>query len=216
MSVNAHHAYRHSGDGTDCDVCIRPATDLVHTNRREFLPPEANHAHLYLPGPQGECTFQGCERPASNPLHTVVRSADQRMVRQLTEEQPPPDGGEGDLWDEVIERIETVLLPAMQQRHDHGVEKYGQPVRRFNGRDALIDLFQELLDALVYTQQEISERERYHQLMRSDHGSDACVEMLRSVLAIAISQNGIGISPGGLSDGINAHSWVLVKREHLL
>lgn len=54
------------------------------------------------------------------------------------------------MWLEVIKD--------MEERRVHGIEKYGKPVQPFNGRDPLIDLYQELLDACVYTRQAIEER----------------------------------------------------------
>ena len=40
-----------------------------------------------------------------------------------------------------------------------GTEKHGTPLQAFNGRDALIDAYQEVLDAAVYLRQAIEERE---------------------------------------------------------
>lgn len=40
-----------------------------------------------------------------------------------------------------------------------GIRKYGTPLRAHNGRDALNDLYQELLDAVMYIKQLIMEQE---------------------------------------------------------
>jgi hypothetical protein len=39
-----------------------------------------------------------------------------------------------------------------------GIAKYGTPLQTFNGRDPLIDAYQEALDLAVYLKQAIMER----------------------------------------------------------
>jgi hypothetical protein len=46
----------------------------------------------------------------------------------------------------------------MQARDHAGRQKYGMPLQAHNGRDPLVDLYQELLDAVVYLRQAIEER----------------------------------------------------------
>lgn len=72
------------------------------------------------------------------------------MANERIKEQAPPKPAEGDMWLRVIEDMEARRL--------HGIEKYTVPVQPFNGRDPLIDLYQELLDACVYCRQAIEER----------------------------------------------------------
>jgi hypothetical protein len=47
----------------------------------------------------------------------------------------------------------------MLKRHQKGVETYGTPLFAHNGRDALKDLYEELLDAVVYLKQVMTERD---------------------------------------------------------
>jgi hypothetical protein len=64
--------------------------------------------------------------------------------------QPEPiENTLGAVWDQVIED--------MEQRNEAGVEKYGTPLQPFNGRDALVDAYQEVLDCAVYLKQRIAE-----------------------------------------------------------
>jgi hypothetical protein len=71
--------------------------------------------------------------------------------RKPTDQQPAPLVNDGPaVWGLVIED--------MQARDRLGRERYGVPLQPFNGRDALVDLYQELLDAVVYLRQEIEER----------------------------------------------------------
>lgn len=69
-----------------------------------------------------------------------------------TTSQPPPTpaGNSEDIW--------TLVRRDMQQRSLIGYQKYRQPVHAFNGRDALIDAYQECLDQSVYLRQEMERR----------------------------------------------------------
>lgn len=66
-------------------------------------------------------------------------------------DQPPIPNGSRPIWDRVIED--------MRERDRVGRERYGTPLQSHNGRDGLVDLYQELLDAVVYIRKEIAERE---------------------------------------------------------
>ena len=73
-------------------------------------------------------------------------------MSDYVKEQAPPKPSEGDCW--------RLVIADMEARRQHGIEKYGQPVQPYNGRDPLIDLYQELLDACVYIRQAIEERNK--------------------------------------------------------
>ncbi len=69
----------------------------------------------------------------------------------LNEPQPPPRANEFQpVWELVVED--------MRQRDRDGRHKYGVPLQSFNGRDALVDAYQEALDLCVYLRQAIEER----------------------------------------------------------
>lgn len=51
-----------------------------------------------------------------------------------------------------------LVLKDMEERRKHGIEKYGTPLQPHNGRDPLIDAYQEALDLCVYLRQAIEER----------------------------------------------------------
>lgn len=65
--------------------------------------------------------------------------------------QKNPEPNSGDVWLHVIED--------MNQRRAFGIAKYKTPVQAFNGRDALLDAYQEVLDLAVYLRQAIDERD---------------------------------------------------------
>lgn len=69
----------------------------------------------------------------------------------LTNEQPQPIANESPaIWDLVV--------ADMRERDHVGRQRYGIPLQANNGRDALIDAYQEALDLVVYLRQAIEER----------------------------------------------------------
>lgn len=67
------------------------------------------------------------------------------------EDQPPPVPNERPaIWDLVI--------ADMRERDTVGRKRYGTPLQAGNGRDALVDAYQEALDLAAYLRQEIEER----------------------------------------------------------
>lgn len=67
------------------------------------------------------------------------------------EDQPPPvPNDRRPSWELVIED--------MQERDRVGRERYGTPLQPHNGRDNLVDAYQEALDLVVYLRNEIEER----------------------------------------------------------
>lgn len=73
------------------------------------------------------------------------------MEREGYNAYEPPPVGEG-----------TVILPLvladLSERAKHGREKYGTMLRAHNGRDALVDAYQEAMDLVMYLRQAIEER----------------------------------------------------------
>jgi len=70
----------------------------------------------------------------------------------MNHEQPKPiENGLPAVWDLVI--------ADMKDRDFIGRERYGVPLQPFNGRDALLDAYEEALDLAVYLKQAIIERD---------------------------------------------------------
>ena len=67
-------------------------------------------------------------------------------------DQPPPTGGTGP-------SIHDLVVADLGDRKQVGLERYGTLLQAHNGRDALVDLYQELLDACCYARQAIAERD---------------------------------------------------------
>jgi hypothetical protein len=70
----------------------------------------------------------------------------------MNSEQPKPiENTQSYIWDLVISD--------MKQRDWIGNKKYNTRLQPFNGRDALVDAYQEALDLCVYLRQAIEERD---------------------------------------------------------
>lgn len=69
----------------------------------------------------------------------------------VTEQRAPVANTNPAVWDLVIE--------AMRARDAEGRRKYGVPLQPHNGRDMLVDAFQEALDLVVYLRAAIYERD---------------------------------------------------------
>jgi len=70
-------------------------------------------------------------------------------MTDLSKHEPDPQPGDGDSW--------ALVIADMERRRQYGIEKYGQPLQLFDGRDNLIDLYQEILDVAVYIRKGIAE-----------------------------------------------------------
>jgi hypothetical protein len=95
---------------------------------------------------------------AENPNKLAFEQAIERsgltpeeFAQRLNAYEPPPKKNDGPrVWDLVI--------ADMRERDLIGTAKYGTPLQPFNGRDALVDAYQEALDLAVYLRQAIEER----------------------------------------------------------
>lgn len=55
--------------------------------------------------------------------------------------------------------IQDLVVADIQARKKVGLERYGTFLQAFNGRDALMDAYQEALDLAIYLRQAIEERD---------------------------------------------------------
>lgn len=65
-------------------------------------------------------------------------------------DQPPPKPGGVP--------VQAVLIEALKRRMAFGLKKYGRPLETHNGRDPLIDMWEEMLDMVSYWTQYILEQ----------------------------------------------------------
>lgn len=67
-------------------------------------------------------------------------------------DQPMPTSAKGPV-------IQDLVIADVVERKQVGLERYGQYVHPHNGRDALVDAYQEALDLVMYLRQAIFERD---------------------------------------------------------
>lgn len=67
--------------------------------------------------------------------------------------QPKPVNTEGS------QSVTDAVIADLQFRREQGIAKYGMELRTNNGRDALVDAYQEAVDLAVYLKQALIERE---------------------------------------------------------
>jgi hypothetical protein len=94
---------------------------------------------------------RGAELEQPNP--TVIGKAIDKLIAHVESHNTPeplPSKGKQNVTEEVIKDL--------QERSAAGKEKYGTPLQTFNGRKPLIDLYQELLDAVQYLKQHLLEQ----------------------------------------------------------
>lgn len=76
----------------------------------------------------------------------------------ILDRQPNPiNESSDDVWQEIIDELPEHLLflkPFCIERRQQGIERYGVPLSRNNGRDPLVDAVQEGLDMAVYMKAE--------------------------------------------------------------
>ncbi len=71
---------------------------------------------------------------------------------KLVQEQAPPTANDKPaVWD--------LVMSDFKARDQEGRRKYGVPLQPHNGRDPLVDAYQEALDLCVYMRQAIYERD---------------------------------------------------------
>lgn len=83
------------------------------------------------------------------------------------QDQPPPKKNDGtQIWDLVIRDMKEIgrvgpvrdlVLADMSERDRVGRERYGTPLQANNGRDYLIDAYQEAMDLCAYLRQGVEE-----------------------------------------------------------
>lgn len=83
-------------------------------------------------------------------------------------EQPAPKAVEGEpaIWDLIIQDVDRNAIPGsiaalvavdMRTRDEVKARDHGQRLQAFNGRDALVDAYQEALDTAAYIRQNMRE-----------------------------------------------------------
>ena len=84
------------------------------------------------------------------------------LEEKISQKKPSRAGRKGDSQEMPIPNdlpdIQRLVIRDIEARRALGIERYGTPLQPFNGRDALQDLYEELMDGVMYVRQEIEER----------------------------------------------------------
>jgi hypothetical protein len=83
-------------------------------------------------------------------MRQAVFFISRRTMNKVAINEPPPKSGVQDIAELVLQDIQT--------RVEMGERKYGTKLQSFNGRDALMDAYQEAIDLCMYLRQAIAER----------------------------------------------------------
>jgi len=121
--------------------------------------------------------YQKCTRPIGG-----CRCSECVPTRAATAAQPAPSGDGVDVTESLVAlpHVPTELAQDFARRSLQGRAKYGVTLRVWNGRDALVDAYQEALDLCVYLHQAFLESAQrsaegpYEPYSRLD-----CIRMLR-------------------------------------
>ena len=102
-----------------------------------------------------------------------------------TAKQRPPTGADLEVPTISIDAVD--LNDDLEARASVGRESYGTPLRIFNGRDPLVDAYQEALDLVMYLRQDVTQYGRGGVLtQRGEHldAAEALAVSLRNRLLI--------------------------------
>jgi uncharacterized HAD superfamily protein len=85
---------------------------------------------------------------------SLLLVGDGKLIKSVGPKKP--EGPFGDVWQDILRIADKAGLPMLLQqygavRHAFGVKKYGVPLQYNDGRDYLMDILEELLDAIAYS-----------------------------------------------------------------
>ena len=80
--------------------------------------------------------------------------------------------------------IADLVMADIAKRKAYGIEHYGTPLQSFNGRDALTDAYDEILDHALYLRQEIDERENPRSVAEMLADQAFCTELSETLADI--------------------------------
>lgn len=84
-------------------------------------------------------------------------------MSRVNENEPAPKAGVGCIQDLValsfgdLDATRVAIVADIQARKELGLKKYGTVLQAFNGRNAMMDAYQEALDLVMYLRQALEE-----------------------------------------------------------
>lgn len=88
----------------------------------------------------------------------------------------------------VVENLMKAVVSDLKDRQQKGIKVYGKPLSIFNGRDALMDAYEEALDLVMYLRQRLTEIEfendtvTIRRYLRGDAGKNVTYYQATNVL----------------------------------
>lgn len=114
-----------------------------------------------------ECGPNGGPSPCSGKIvgHCKKCSTTTPLVRPVSHTAPQPSSIPNNR-----RPVTELVIEDLNERMAHGIQKYKTALQPFNGRNALIDAYQECLDQALYLKQRlIEEEEKRHQIITIEH-----------------------------------------------
>lgn len=140
----------------------------------------------------------------------------------LTAPQPAPTGAGTEVWPAMIavaQESAPHLVPHMLARHNFGVRKYGAGLRTHNGRDALADALQEVLDGIAYTGQFVLEAGQSNEVLKFVANANARLGAVATTLLSAIAARdaeAVMASPAPICDVVAAVSSKMMDARRIM
>lgn len=164
-------------DGTRDRICIQKRGPHEHVWWAYAEASRPNVVIVTSDDPPDSPAMQALDALLDAPIEQ--RSGKDRRTDE--HDQPTPDGNT------EYPDIQTLVLQDIEARRWVGIQRYGQGLKMFNGRDSLQDLYEELLDAAIYT--------RGMMEIRNAH-RDRLIEVGAGALQAALERDGVG--PGDM------------------
>lgn len=96
----------------------------------------------------------------------TLEAADTGELSPVLDQPPPTPNDKPAVW--------GLVIADMHERDKVGRQRYGTPLQPHNGRDALVDAYQEGLDLVVYLRQRIEEHRSFERQDRVEDFRRAC------------------------------------------
>ena len=159
MAIIKHHAPGLRGHSAHITTCVHAYEVTQHELKKGRVDP------LYFPSITDAELLSAMEGVALElkRLEASIAASNNPAGKAAITQQRSPLPGDKDIISALILKLPDEpkydnLKTCLRARRGLGIELHGAPLSTFNGRDALVDAFQEVLDAMNYLQQYVMEQ----------------------------------------------------------